>query len=101
MYQIGDSAVHFAHVGSRDRTSSAGLRWLYRQRALAELRRDRLTCTLHVTREWNRASDALANGDMAKFEREIRYLLGRGAVLREVQVQDDSIAELVAFKLRR
>ena len=60
--------------------------------------RNRLTCTLHVTREWNRASDALANGDLAVFEREVRWLLGPDVQLHELQPPNVSVSGLVAFK---
>ena len=98
LYSIGDSAVHFAHVMVRDKMSSAGLRYLYRERSMKDRERNRLTCTLHVTREWNRASDALANGDLAVFEREVRWLLGPDVQLHELQPPNVSVSGLVAFK---
>ena len=97
-YSIGDSAVHHAHQLVRDKATSAGLRWLYRQRAEKDAARARLTCTLHVTREFNACSDALAAGDIERFQREARFLLGPDVRMHEVAVPNTDIEHLAAFK---
>ena len=98
LYSIGDSAVHFAYTMVRDKASSVGLRWLYRRRAAQDATRNRLTCTLHVTREFNRAADAACNGDIPAFKAEVRFLLGADVVFHEIQPESTEIGDLVAFK---
>jgi hypothetical protein len=101
LYQIGDSAVHFHHVAETGKAAASGLRFLADRREQAEWDSQRLTTSLHVTREFNVAADRLAAGDLAAFRTEIRHLLG------EVQIQfvdirgQQSFNDLVAFRRRR
>jgi hypothetical protein len=97
LYSIGDSAVFFAHLTENGRASSPGLRYIYRERTEADHRRkSRTNCFLHVSRCWNRAADKLANGDVDSFRAELRWLLGSGLTLREIQPRHSSITDLCA-----
>ena len=80
LYQIGDSAVYFHHVMACDKTAANGMQFLYCWWARRDEDKPRLTTRLHVTREWNTCTDALANGDIAKFRREVQWLLGLDVV---------------------
>ena len=98
LYSIGDSAVFFAHLTENGRASCPGLRHIYRDRTEADHKRtQRTNCFLHVSRCWNRAADKLANGDVDAFRREIRWLLGDGLTLRELQPRQTSITDLCAI----
>jgi len=102
LYAIGDSGVHFGNVLSKDKMSSAGLRFLYRQRSDRAWLTRQLVCTLHVTREWNCPADSLANGVEQKFTAEIRELMGEGVTLERMELAPGraDLGQLVDFKLR-
>ena len=99
--QFGDSQVHFDHVAPGSTANSHGLRFLYRQRAVKDQHRDRVTITQHVLRGRNQPADSLSNGQVEKFKIEMQSLLGPDLKFTQLDVSlaDTSLAALIDWKV--
>jgi hypothetical protein len=101
LVQFGDSQVYFDHVAPGSTANSHGLRFLYRQRAMKDQGKQRLTITQHVLRGRNQPADSLSNGQVQKFKTEMQSLLGPGLTFTQLDVSlvTTSLTALVDWKL--
>ena len=76
VFQIGDSQVYFENVASAGHAKNSRLRQLHREKAEAAAKYDVISCTWAVRREYNQPADSLSNGEVEKFQAEIKELLG-------------------------